>query len=114
MKKTERPLPRSSNAIVQAFFASLDSWRARRKTDPKAKPPHRRKWYFRIEYKSSALRLKDAKLLLSNGKGNVPLVLDWPWQLPKTVVIHWTGTQSDMHNNMDALPKGHLWSKQNP
>ena len=32
-------------------------------------------------------------LRLSNGKGNEPLVLVWPWALPQTVAIHWTGTE---------------------
>lgn len=83
----------TSDACVQSFFAALKSWRERRKTDPKAKPPRKRKWYFRIEYKSQAIRNIDGKLTLSNGKGNTPLVLDWPWETPKTVVIHWTGTE---------------------
>jgi putative transposase len=83
----------TSDACVQAFFASLKSWRELRKIDPKAKPPHKRKWYFRVEYKQSAMKLKGGKLRLSNGKANSPLVLDWPWELPQTVVIHWTGTQ---------------------
>jgi putative transposase len=39
------------------------------------------------------MSLKDGRLGLSNGKGNEPLVLDWPWELPQTCVIHWTGTQ---------------------
>jgi len=39
------------------------------------------------------MRHKDEILTLSNGKGNAPLVLDWHWETPKTVVIHWTGTQ---------------------
>jgi putative transposase len=84
----------TADACVQAFFASLKSWRARKKAgDPDAHPPRKRKWYFRIEYKSTAIRHKDGKLTLSNGKGNAPLVLDWPWETPKAVVIHWTGTQ---------------------
>lgn len=70
----------TSDACVQAFFASLKSWRERRKTDPTAKPPRKRKWYFRIEYKRSAMCLKDGKLRLSNGKGNAPLILDWQWE----------------------------------
>src|SRR5215471_17892453 len=52
----------TSDACVQAFFFSLKSWRERRKTDPTARPPHRRKWYFRIEYKQSAMSLKDGLL----------------------------------------------------
>lgn len=83
----------SVDAAVQAFFAALKSWRERRQTEPTARPPRRRKWYFKIEYKQSAMSLKDGKLRLSNGKGNDPLWLDWPWELPQTVVIHWTGEQ---------------------
>jgi putative transposase len=81
------------DATVQAFFAGLSSWRERRTLDPKAKPPHRRKWYFKVEYKSSAIRLQEGLLILSNGRGKAPLVLFWQWELPKTVVIHWTGSQ---------------------
>ncbi len=84
----------TADACVQAFFVGLKSWRERKKAaDPQAKPPRRRKWYFRIEYKHSAMRLTDGKLRLSNGKGNEPLVLPWPWELPSTLVIRWTGTQ---------------------
>jgi putative transposase len=83
----------TADACVQAFFASLKSWRTRRKTDPTARPPRRRKWYFRIDYKHSAMSLKDGTLRLSNGKGNEPLVLKWKWGLPQTIVIHWTGTE---------------------
>ena len=84
----------TADACVQAFFASLKSWRARKKQgDPDAHPPRKRKRYFRVEYKRSAMVLKDGKLRLSNGQGNAPLLLDWPWELPQTVVIHWTGEQ---------------------
>ncbi len=84
----------TADACVQAFFASLTSWRERKKLgDADAHPPRRRKWYFRVEYKRSAMSLKHGQLRLSNGKVNDPLVLEWPWELPQTVVIHWTGTQ---------------------
>ena len=84
----------TADACVQAFFAALKSWRERKKAgDPDAHPPRKRKWYFRIEYKRSAMSLKDGVLSLSNGRGNAPLILSWPWELPQTVVIHWTGTQ---------------------
>jgi putative transposase len=83
----------TSDACVQAFVAALSSWRERRKTDPNARPPRHRKWYFRIEYKSSAITLKDSLLFLSNGRTNAPLVLFWEWERPKTVVVHWTGTE---------------------
>jgi putative transposase len=84
----------TADACVQAFFASLKSWRERKKAgESDAKPPRKRKWYFRIEYKRSAMVRKSGLLRLSNGRGNDPLVLNWPWELPVTVVIHWTGTQ---------------------
>ena len=35
----------SADAVVQNFFASLKSWRERRKADPSARPPRRRKWF---------------------------------------------------------------------
>jgi putative transposase len=82
------------DAAVQAFFAGLSSWRERHTMDPNAKPPRRRKWYFKVEYKSSAIRLQESLLILSNGRENAPLVLFWEWDLPKTVVIHWTGRKS--------------------
>jgi putative transposase len=82
----------SVDAAVQAFFAGLASWRERRSMDPGAKPPRRRKWYFKVEYKRSAMRLHESLLILSNGRENAPLVLFWEWDLPQTVVIHWTGS----------------------
>ena len=81
----------TADACVQSFFAALASWRERRKADPTAHPPRRRKWYFRIEYKQSAMKLKEGKLSLSNGRGNDPLVLEWPYGLPQTLIIRWTG-----------------------
>jgi putative transposase len=83
----------TSDACVQAFFAALASWRQRRETDPTARPPRKRKWYFRVEYEGSAMNLSEGYLRLSNGRGNAPLILAWPWELPVTVVIHWTGTE---------------------
>ncbi len=83
----------TADACVQAFFAALKSWREGRKVNPDMRPPRKRRWYFRIEYKQSAMRLKDGQLRLSNGKGNEPLVLDWPYELPQTLVIRWAGTQ---------------------
>ena len=83
----------TADACVQAFFAAMNSWRERRKDDPNAKPPHKRKRFFRIEYKRSAMLLQEGRLRLSNGKGNAPLILRWEWDLPQTVVIHWTGMQ---------------------
>ena len=48
----------SADAVVQSFYAALKSWRKRRKTDPQAKPPYRRRRYFRVQWKSSAIRIR--------------------------------------------------------
>ena len=79
----------SSDAVTQTFFASLKSWRSRRKTDPNSKPPRRRKWFYKVIWKASAIKVKDRKLKLSNGKSNQPLVVDWYWDKPKQVELGW-------------------------
>lgn len=79
----------SSDAVTQCFFASLKSWRKRRKTDPSSKPPRRRRWFFKLIWKSAAIKLKGNKLRLSNGKGNEPLIVNWRWQKPKQIELGW-------------------------
>ena len=58
---SERLHSQSAQATVQSFYSSLKSWRKRRKIDPHAKPPHRRRKYFKVIWKSSAIRLKDGE-----------------------------------------------------
>lgn len=80
-------------ACVESFYASLKTWRTKRKMDPTAKPPHRRRRYFCVRYRSKAIRHRDGELILSNGKGNKPLILKWPFDLPRTITIRWQGEQ---------------------
>nr|WP_049777958.1 RNA-guided endonuclease TnpB family protein [Allomeiothermus silvanus] len=86
----------SADAVVQSFYAALKSWRKRRKTDPQAKPPYRRRRYFRVQWKSSAIRVREGTLILSNGRGNTPLVVPWPWEAPVLVELGWTGTDYEL------------------
>lgn len=86
----------SADAVVQNFYASLKSWRARRKTDPNAHPPRRRRRFFKVQWKSSAIRVKDGKLILSNGKGNEPLIIDWAWDVPKLIEMGWDGKEYEL------------------
>lgn len=86
----------SADAVVQNFFASLNSWRSRRKSDSDARPPRRRKWFYKVQWKSSAIKVKDGKLRLSNGHGNQPLVIDWQWTEPKRVEMGWDGEQDEI------------------
>jgi putative transposase len=86
----------SADAVVQSFFSSLKSWRSRRKSDPNAKPPKRRRRYFKVIWKSSAIKVQDGKLFLSNGKGNPPVVITWAWETPVQVEIGWDGKQYEL------------------
>jgi putative transposase len=86
----------SSDAVVQSFFAALASWRERRKTDPDAKPPRRRKRFYRVQWKPSAIRIKNGSLHLANGKANAPLVVPWCWDLPCQVEMGWDGQQYEL------------------
>jgi putative transposase len=99
----------SADAVVQSFFASLKSWRERRKTDPNARPPRRRRYYYKIQWKASAIKVVNGKLRLSNGKGNKPLVIPWVWDTPVWVEIGWDGKQHELracYKIVDAPPKG--------
>src|SRR5258708_34886738 len=73
----------TADACVQAFFAGLKSWRERKKDgDPDAHPPRKRKRYFRIEYKRSAMVLKDGNLLFFFSKGTPPVIFTFPLHVP--------------------------------
>jgi putative transposase len=72
----------SSDAVVQSFFAALASWHARHALDPDAKPPHKRKRFYRVQWKATAIRLHDGLLHLANARGTAPLVVPWAWGLP--------------------------------
>jgi len=90
----------SSDAVVQSFFAALASWRERRKDDPDAHPPRRRKRYYRVIWKPSAIRVTVSTLRLSNGKGNAPLVVPWCHDLPCQVEMGWDGHSYKPHGRM--------------
>jgi putative transposase len=96
----------SADAVVQSFYASLKSWRALRKVDPDAKPPKRRKHFFKVQWKNSAIRLKDGCLVLSNGKGNEPLIIPWNWTLPTLVELGWNGTGYELRVIYSTTPTG--------
>ncbi|MBV9387104.1 MAG: transposase [Chroococcidiopsidaceae cyanobacterium CP_BM_ER_R8_30] len=78
------------DAIADNFYASIRSANQRKKAgDTQAKYPRRRKYFYKITWKSAAIRLKDGKLVLANGRGNKPLIFDWQWDQPKQVEIGW-------------------------
>ena len=94
----------SSDAVVQSFFAALRSWHARRKDDPLAHPPRRRKRFYRVQWKAPAIRVKDRMLHLSNGHGNEPLIVPWSHDLPCQVEMGWDGTQYELRATYRVAP----------
>jgi putative transposase len=82
----------SADAVVQSFYSSLKSWRVLRKIDSDAKPPKRRRRFFKVQWKNSAIRLNDGYLILSNGRNNLPLIVAWKWTLPTFVELGWNGS----------------------
>ena len=77
--------------IIDKFYENIKSWQQLRKLNPSTKLPKSQRWYFLITYKSSAIRLKENKLILSNGKGNDAIILDWEHPKPKIVSISFDG-----------------------
>jgi putative transposase len=88
----------SADAVVQSFCASLKSWRKVRKGDKSARPPHRFGRYFKVIWKGgcvdhgTAIHIKNGNLMLSNGRGNEPLIINnWRHGLPKFIEMIWDG-----------------------
>jgi putative transposase len=80
----------TSDAIVSNFYSSIKSANVRKKAgSTEAKYPRRRKYFYKITWKSAAIKVKDGHLYLSNGKGNLALVIPWQWDKPKQVEIGW-------------------------
>lgn len=96
----------SADAVVQSFYASLKSWRILRKINSTAKPPKKRRHFYKVQWKNSAIRLKDGGLVLSNGKGNLPLVVPWRWNLPTLVELGWNGTGYELRAIYVTTPVG--------
>jgi putative transposase len=80
----------TSDAIVGNFYSSIKSANARKKAGSNgAKYPRRRKYFYKITWKSAAIKIKNGYLHLSNGKGNPALVIPWRWDKPKQVEMGW-------------------------
>ena len=66
----------SVQACADSYFDALDAYFQVRKVNPDAKPPKRTPKHFKVRWKSTAIRHKDGKLILSNGRGRAPIVLE--------------------------------------
>jgi putative transposase len=77
----------SSQAVADQFYDAANSWH---ENDRKGNPPHRCDKDFNvIRWKSQAVKLRDDGVLrLSCGRGNDPVLIDWPVdEEPRTVEI---------------------------
>jgi len=90
----------SAQAVADNFYNALSSWRKKRQNGDYEglRPPYKQKKYFKIQWKSSAIRLRDDGVLrLSNGRSEDPVLIDWPSdKKPKRVEIGWDGSQYEL------------------
>lgn len=66
----------SIQACADSYFDALNSYFQVRKVNLDAKPPKRTPKHFKVRWKSTAIRHKDGKLILSNGRGRDSIVLE--------------------------------------
>jgi len=79
----------SSQAVVEQFYDAMSSWHG---NDREGNPPrNREKQWNKICWKKQAIKLRgDGMLRLSNGRGNDPILVDWPASRePVFVEIGW-------------------------
>jgi putative transposase len=90
----------SAQAVADSFYDSLQSWRKKRQNGnyDGLRPPYKQKRHFKVQWKSSAIKLRDDGVLrLSNGRGTDPVLIDWPSDKePKRVEIGWDGNQYEL------------------
>ncbi|RKU35092.1 hypothetical protein C6496_17510 [Candidatus Poribacteria bacterium] len=75
-------------ACVDSYFDSLDSYFEARKSNPDARPPKRTPRHFKVRWKSGAIRIKDRQLILSNGLGREPVILDGITEKPNYIEMY--------------------------
>ncbi len=86
----------SADAVVQSFYSAMSSFRVRRTSDPSAKPPSRLRNFYKVQWKNSAIRLVNKILILSNGRGNEPLMVPWQWGMPVFIEIGFDGKEYEL------------------
>ena len=95
----------SAQAVADSFYDSLKAWCKKRESGnyEGLRPPYKQKRYFKVQWKYSAIKLRDDGVLrLSNGRGENPVLIDWPseaiasGQEPKRVEIGWDGDQYEL------------------
>jgi len=82
----------TTQGIVENLYDNINAWRQKYKNDKRARLPKKRKWFFIIIYKESAIKLRDNILTLSNGIGinkkfNKTIEIPWKFEKPKMIKI---------------------------
>ena len=95
--KSENVHAHTLDAVTDDFYSALAGWRELRKNHPETRPPTKTREFRSIVYKSSAIRLRDGHLILSNGKKSPSVSIPWKHGLPKMVRIKWNGNGHDIH-----------------
>jgi putative transposase len=104
----------SAQAVADSFYDSLEAWHQKRNSAnyEGLRPPYKQKRYFKIQWKYTAIKLRgDGVLRLSNGRGEDPVLIDWPCdEEPKRVEIGWDGSQYELRCQYEVeeetQPKG--------
>lgn len=78
----------SVQGCIESYRESLKSYFEVSKVNPDAKPPKRTPKFFKVRWKSSAIKLENNKLCLSNGKGREPVILEDVVEKPNYVEMH--------------------------
>jgi putative transposase len=78
----------SIQACADSYFDSLKSFFEVRQSNTEAKPPKRTPRYFKVRWKSGAIRIEGDQLILSNGKGRAPVLLENVQEKPKYVEMY--------------------------
>ncbi len=78
----------SIQACTDSYFEALKSFFEVRKSNLDAKPPKRTRKYFKVRWKSGAIRIKDGHLILSNGKDREPVILENVQDKPNYVEMY--------------------------
>jgi putative transposase len=88
----------SYQASYQKLQDNFKSWQAAKKAfvknpskfSGKPKMPSKTKWLQPIQFKSSAIKLRDGIMSLSLAQGNKPIEVKWSLEVPKFVTIIWS------------------------
>lgn len=88
----------SYQGAYQKLKDNHKAWREAKKAYAKSpigfsgvpKMPNKTKWLQPIQFKSSAIKIKNGYLELSLAQGNAPIKIKWSIQVPKFVTINWS------------------------